>query len=186
MSYKIKGTRTCALCERISIARGLCRRHYAMHSKAGTLSEFPKVTLEMAFESCIEKGGHCWKWTGTRNEAGYGIFILAKKAIRAHRFSYQLWVGPLADEDVVMHTCDNPPCVNPSHLRKGTRLDNNRDAASKQRHRFGERHGMSVLSHADISKIADDPRTQIQIAAEYGITQGHVSRIKSGKRRALG
>lgn len=58
---------------------------------------------------------------------------LGQKSIPAHRVSYVIFNGDLEEGDVVMHTCDNPHCVNPKHLVKGTLADNNRDRANKGR-----------------------------------------------------
>jgi hypothetical protein len=81
----------------------------------------------------------CWEWTGkARHPFGYGVFGLGTRqagTMQAHRFSYQLYVGPIPDGMCVLHKCDNPPCVNPDHLFLGTRADNNHDMIAKGRYR---------------------------------------------------
>lgn len=79
----------------------------------------------------IESG--CWEWAGSRNYQGYGQIHWLGGAIRAHRLSYALLHGVIPRDLVVMHTCDNPPCVNPSHLKLGTYADNCRDSVEKAR-----------------------------------------------------
>ncbi len=72
----------------------------------------------------------CLEWQGPVDGKGYGRVDGGKLA---HRVAYRLAKGdpgPLC----VLHTCDNPPCINPEHLWLGTRGDNNRDAAAKGRH----------------------------------------------------
>src|SRR4051812_22074657 len=79
------------------------------------------------FWSKVDKTGECWLWTAYRDAAGYGRFGLAGKVQKAHRVSYELAVGPIPAGAHVLHSCDNPPCVNPDHLRVGSRIDNMRD-----------------------------------------------------------
>lgn len=78
----------------------------------------------------------CWLWTGPfmKYRGGYGQMTIAKKAHKAHRVAFVLAYGPFPNDLHVLHHCDNPPCVRPSHLFVGTRSDNMRDAASKGRH----------------------------------------------------
>ena len=70
--------------------------------------------------------GGCWVWQGARQRE-YGSVGFEGKVRRAHRVSYEMAYGPIPDGAHVLHSCDNPPCVNPSHLRPGTRADNMRD-----------------------------------------------------------
>lgn len=96
----------------------------------------------------------CWEWQGIRNDAGYGVLSVRcgerYKQIRAHRVSYELHYGPLDPEQVIMHRCDNPACVNPQHLQPGTQQENLADMVKKGRHRFraplGEANGNAKLN----------------------------------------
>jgi hypothetical protein len=83
------------------------------------------------------------------------------------------------DGKMVCHRCDNPSCVNPSHLFAGVSLDNVRDMIAKDRNPRGERNIMSKLSPADVLAIRSATGLQRDIAARFGITQGCVSSIKS-------
>ncbi len=87
----------------------------------------------------------CWEWCSAKDKNGYGVFQIAepRKTLRAHRFSYALHsmdayiiaaVLSLKTEDFIIHSCDNPGCVNPDHLSKATVLTNNRDKMQKGRH----------------------------------------------------
>lgn len=89
------------------------------------------------FWAKVDKTGDCLIWIGETNRLGYGRFVLwhdgGRTRILAHRLSLKLHGIPLGDDQVVMHACDNPPCVNPEHLSAGTQGDNVRDAVTKGR-----------------------------------------------------
>jgi hypothetical protein len=72
----------------------------------------------------------CWLWKAhvQKKRGGYGTFVAwGKKSILAHRFSFKLFYGYLDDDKLVLHSCHNPICVNPSHLRQGTPMENTID-----------------------------------------------------------
>ena len=94
----------------------------------------------------------CWLWTGPKSWTGYGDFYIGKKKIRAHRYSYEKFVGPIGDL-YVCHRCDVRLCVNPEHLFTGTNQDNVDDMVRKGRNAFGERHGSAKLTEAEAFRI---------------------------------
>lgn len=81
----------------------------------------------------------CEEWSRARDKDGYGVRRVGTRTVKAHRHAYEQKHGPIPDGMLVMHTCDNPPCVNLDHLRLGTVADNNRDMARKGRHRHNQR-----------------------------------------------
>lgn len=95
----------------------------------------------------------CWMWTGIVDKDGYGFFSTPKKLLRCHRVAYQLFVGPLSRRDQVMHRCDVPGCVNPSHLMRGTNETNREDSVCKRRHAHGTRHGNAKLTETIVKAI---------------------------------
>ncbi len=98
-------------------------------------------------------GEGCWEWMATRTHvgkgkgrkgrrgAGYGGFMHPwTKRVAAHRFSWELHNGPIPEGMIVMHICDNPPCVRPDHLKLGTLKENSQDAIAKGRNSRGAEH----------------------------------------------
>lgn len=76
----------------------------------------------------------CWEWTRAKLPKGYGQCGWRGKTMQAHRLAYML-SNPqdIPDGLLVLHTCDNPPCCNPQHLRLGTAQDNSADMVNKSR-----------------------------------------------------
>lgn len=75
----------------------------------------------------------CWVWLGVKDSSGYGKFCFERKVVLAHRFSWLVHNGAWPTQPYVCHRCDNPSCVNPSHLFEGDATDNNRDMMRKGR-----------------------------------------------------
>lgn len=78
----------------------------------------------------------CWNYTLKTNDSGYGVVWVDGKRVRAHRLSYEHFVGQIPDGMFICHKCDNPSCVNPDHLYAGTQKDNIRDMFERGRDRY--------------------------------------------------
>jgi hypothetical protein len=87
----------------------------------------------------VPKLGRCWVWTGGGFRNGYGAIREGGKnggkQLKAHRVSWRLHFGPIPAGVDVLHRCDNPPCVRPSHLFLGDVGGNARDREDKKRGR---------------------------------------------------
>lgn len=107
----------------------------------------------------------CWTWIGAK--AGkYGVFTVNRRNVYAHRFQYERWTGKQIPQGfVVMHSCDNPSCVNPFHLSVGTQRENIADAVKKGRIAKGEKHGLvkNPMAAARGEKVASSKLTSQQV-----------------------
>lgn len=131
---------TCSIdgCDRTQVARGFCHPHWRRWRKTATPDEMRKPTLIERFWRHVDKAGPlpkwapflgpCWLWTGSTKEAGYGQFNAEKRNVRAHRFAYELVVGPIPAGLELDHLCMVTGCVNPAHLEAVTKAENLRRA----------------------------------------------------------
>lgn len=129
----------------------------------------------------VRRPGECWEWNAARNEHGYGIFRMPdeRRNVRAHRMAWELTHGERLPADVkLLHRCDNPPCVNPNHLERGTQLDNIADMVAKGRVARGAQKPNSKLSPEDVAKmrlLRAQGETQKALADRFGVAQSRVS-----------
>ncbi len=77
------------------------------------------------FAAKIESRYGCWIWTGATDKDGYGFFRYQGVQMRAHRFAYLAYIGPIPEGRILDHyICDTPSCVNPNHVRPVTHREN--------------------------------------------------------------
>lgn len=119
----------------------------------------------------------CWNWTKGMDKEGRSHVHADGKNRVAARHAFALLVTKPPNHLFVLHSCDNPTCVNPNHLRLGTQKDNYADARSRNRASIGERNGCRKVTAQDVKAIRSDARRQVDIAADYGIGQTAVSMI---------
>ncbi len=143
------------------------------------------------FWSLVDVRGEdeCWEWRGNIFvKTGYGRFYVGGKGRRAHRVALSLALGRELD-GLALHSCDNPPCVNPRHLREGTHKDNAEDMISRDRQARmrGESNHRSVLSEHGveaIKKMKSDGVQQKVIAKKMGVSEATVSLVLNKRRWA--
>lgn len=119
-------------------------------------------------------GDGCWLWQGAKQTTGYGHLSVShngrKYQVSAHRFSYVLHHDEIPPGMVIMHKCDRPSCVNPTHLLVGTQAENLADMVRKGR--MGTAPGMLH----PFAKITDDDVRAIRRLAAAGVSQRELGR----------
>lgn len=121
----------------------------------------------------------CIEWILSTDSYGYGKFKWRGRSFAAHRASYECENGAIPDGLEILHTCDNPSCINPAHLIAGTHADNMRDMAQKGRDARAPK-----ITASQALAIRTDARAQRAIAKEYGLSQSQVGRIKRAEHWA--
>lgn len=101
----------------------MCRRHYKHEAYHGRIG--PRLTTEERFWAKVRKTETCWLWT-SGTQRGYGAFYNGRVGMdRAHRYAYELLVGPIPEGLVLDHVvCENKLCVNPAHVTPTTDGEN--------------------------------------------------------------
>lgn len=151
------------------------------------------MMLDDRFWSKVDKSSHpqgCWIWTATKNNKGYGLFRpggLANKEA-AHRLSFEAVNGRIPRGRWILHSCDNPACVNPRHLRIGTPKENVADMDKRGRRvkapRPGESNSNAFMTEQDVGALRRDYINGAdleQIAARYSISPNSLADYTTGR-----
>ena len=115
------------------------------------------------------KTGYAAKWNGVVGKMQYH-----------HRFVYEQHNGPIPKGMVIMHTCDNPPCINIDHLRLGTHKDNCDDKVNKDRHVKGTQ-CKKKLTDQEVLNIRTSTAKVKDLAIDYGVSISNIYFIKARK-----
>jgi len=154
---------------------------------------YERKTNEERFWLYVEKcDDGCWRWTGGGDKNGYGQFNINRKPVRAHRYSYEHHhplTTPMSGIDLyILHSCNNPACVNPAHLRLGTHQENMNDMTQYGRGVAlkGEKNGYAKLNENQVLEIRNrydaGGITQQKLADEYGVSVSLIGRIINRNR----
>lgn len=152
-------------------ARELRKRGVYMKAMKPRDRKCPKV---IRFWKYVKKANGCWKWTGSKDNHGYGqIRIAVNRCEKAHRISWEIHNGPIPEGLWVLHKCDNPECCNPEHLFTGTLQDNIMDMVKKGRQSKGSAKKISKLSESTVEQLRIDRKSGMsysQLAIKYGVS----------------
>ena len=130
---------------------------------------------------CILATG-CWEWQRYRGQDGYGMMLMDGQAERTHRVAWIVTYGSIPPDKIVMHRCDNPPCINPAHLVLGTRALNNHDRSIKGRDARPRAKLTFALANEIRARYAAGNVLQSELAREYGVNAPAITNIIANRR----
>jgi hypothetical protein len=133
----------------------------------GGNSTKPRDPIDVFWERVVKSDG-CWGWTGNKLQAGYGTFPVKRQSTLAHRFSYELHVGPIPEGMHIHHRCRNTSCTNPDHLEVVTQAENNRLRSDTR------------LTPRDVAAIRESDEPSMTLARRYGVVRAHINQIRAG------
>lgn len=112
--------------------------------------------------------GPCWPFLTNGVPQGRGLLRINGVYVTAARFSWELAYGRIPGSLQVLHECDYPPCIRPSHLFLGTAAQNQTDKQLKNR-------ALRVLSteqRAELQQLYGEGQLTYRALAEhFGISQ---------------
>lgn len=132
----------------------------------------------------------CWNWTGSLTSSGYAVVTGSRRIygsnrrgpdLRVHRINYKRFKSEVPSGILLMHSCDNRRCVNPSHLEKGGDKENIQDAARKGR-MYKKIDDIILLSIVDRIKNGE---SAYKIAADFNLHNTMIYNIKNGKQHKI-
>jgi hypothetical protein len=150
-----------------------------------TLSErfWSKVNKNGSIPTLNPELGKCWLWTGYKNEDGRGRLGYGGRHYYAPVIAWFLAYGKMP-EQLALHKCDNPTCVNPSHLFEGNHKANSADAVSKNRH---SNQKLSIQDVAECRRLKlEEGLFNHQIAVRFGVYPSTIQKRLASTRAEQG
>lgn len=144
----------------------------------------------MRFWKKIDRRGEneCWPWTASTSNGrpAYAVVVDGQRRnVKAYRCAFFLTHGRWPAEHLhILHSCDNPLCCNPAHLREGTQAENMLDAKTRRRVRCGRAHWAAKLDDdkvRDIRRLGAEGCSRAEIASRFGVSDGPIKAILEGR-----
>lgn len=133
----------------------------------------------------IRSEAECWPWKGDLGTGGYGVFFYAGRRRGAHELALSFTTGEKRHPDLeTCHSCDNPVCCNPAHLRFDTRQSNVDDMRDRDRNIYGSRSRFTKLTESQVLLIRERRALgarQTDLARDFNISVAAVSAIVRGQ-----
>lgn len=142
--------------------------------------------------SLDKKENDCWEWSGCRVNGKYGLMVYNGGVILTHRYALTHMLKKDIPKDIyVLHSCNNPPCCNPAHLREGTHQENMTQRNTEGRLAMGKEHGDKVrgekqggskLTETQVIELRKNTEnlSQNALADKYNVSRWNVRRIQQG------
>lgn len=132
--------------------------------------------MERFWAKVLKREDHeCWTWQGYCDPDGYGEIRVEGKKWRTHRFSWYLQNGDIPEGAMICHHCDNPPCVNPSHLFVSNNQGNMDDMRWKGRAKRGTSLDPKLIE--EILMMRREGKTYKVISQRCGVSLSTAHRI---------
>lgn len=145
------------------------------------MQSLSKKQIERFWRKAKRTKNGCLVWQHSKIWSGYGrCSFNGNNNLRAHRVSFFITYGYMPE--MVLHKCDNPPCIEPDHLFEGSQLENMRDCKKKNRDAKGEKQGSSKLTVDKIRSIRKSKKTLHELADKYGVAFQTIGKIKRHQR----
>lgn len=134
---------------------------------------------------CQPKPNGCIEWSNPTHKDGYGYFKFEGKNRIAHRMAWFLRYGEWP-KGRLLHSCDNPPCVNVEHLREGSQQDNVREMFEKNRHLLStskcrKRKRLTIEQVLEIRRLAAEGWSVTKLAKAYNLSRSSMSLVVNRK-----
>lgn len=137
------------------------------------------ISWEEALAACTRTETGCLEWQHGRTSKGYGRF----KEVYAHRESAKR-AGMRIEGTVVRHQCDNPPCIEPAHLRPGSQSQNLKEMVARGRRDYhGTNSPRAILTEEQVREARNlkGKLTARAIGDRYGVTKAAINSLLAGK-----